>query len=329
MLRILHISDFHLVSGSATLSGVFGFLSSQGFPILAQYYSFADQIIQAALPIELARIASGVPSIVALTGDIAAWPGDAPPLIDAHYHPYVQSLAAALPPSSKILPILGNHDWEIPFTTVSTPFLQTNFQTDYEIADSRVKVFGANNLHVVFFLIDSNKGILPATGEVTHNTQSFLGQTFADGRKGQLGISGSEYDAAIKLLLLHHSPLPYHEYGGSLSRRDARSLELTNALPLLNLCKDDVDILLFGHTHVATVKSFEGFITIDAGTTLARLGPNQTTCTLHVIDLLGRDTVQVESFHWIRGAFGSQGYSPITFRRGSVTTPVLGHGRWG
>jgi len=275
MLRILHISDFHLVSGSATVSGVFSFLSSQGFPILAQYYGFADQIVQAALPIELARIASGVPSIVALTGDIAAWPYDAPPLIDADYHPYVQSLAAALPPTSKTLPILGNHDWEIPLITVSTPFLQTNFQTDYEIADSRVRVFAANDLHVVFFLIDSNRGIIPATGEVTPQTRSFLGQAFADGRTGQLGISDSEYDAAIKLLLLHHSPLPYHEYGGSLSRRDARSLELTNALPLLDLCKDDVDILLFGHTHIATVKSFRGFIAIDGGTALARLGTHQ------------------------------------------------------
>jgi 3',5'-cyclic AMP phosphodiesterase CpdA len=327
MLRILHISDFHLVAGKIGLSAVFAFLSQQGFPVLSQYYSFADQIIQRALPIELTRVAAGVPSVLALTGDIAAWPGDSSTLIDAHYYPYVASLESSLPLSSVILPVLGNHDWQIGVAR-SSPFIQTQFQQNYDIVNPRIFLFSVSNVHAIFLLIDTSMAILPATGEVSPHALSFLQNSFAEGRAGNLGISADKYSKAIKLLILHHSPLPPHAYGGLLSRRDARSLELTNAVDLLRLCKDDLDVLLFGHTHVATAKSFEGFVTIDAGTTMARTRRSEP-CTLHVIDLLDKDTIVVQPLHWIKGAFTSQGYHPITFRRGYTTSPVLGSGRWG
>lgn len=72
-------------------------------------------------------------------------------------------------------------------------------------------------------------------------------------------------------MLLHHSPLPYLSYAGDLSRRDGRLLELTNSLDLLTTCKNDVDVFLFGHTHAATARTFEGFVMVDAGTTMATL----------------------------------------------------------
>ncbi len=183
MLKILHVSDFHmLVPGS--VGAILGWMANNGFPGLAHYYSFANQKVQFALASEISRIAASARTVVALTGDIAAWPLDAPEDIDAHFFKEIDGLINALPTGSVLLPMLGNHDWDGLPMAHTTDFEKTKFQQRYAITKSRAFLFKSKTLNAVLVLINSNRAIIPATGQIGLRALNFLQQLFNDGRGG-------------------------------------------------------------------------------------------------------------------------------------------------
>lgn len=334
-MQIIHISDLHLIAPGNTGAWLAWLFSRLHYVL--HYYTFADRMVKKELPDELTRIAASQPTVLALTGDIVAWPGELQNDIDPGHYQYIESLRNALP-GAVILPVLGNHDWgdsvarmsfTRPFNHV-TNFENTQFQTnpDYNIIDPRVCSIQSDSVTVVFFLIDSNQEMIPATGEVSPQTISFLQQKFQDGHSGNLrGLSQQEYEQAVKIMLLHHSPLSQDAYDGALSPRLYRKLKLNNVQGLLQVCRDDIDIFLCGHTHVCTKQPRSGFTVIDAGTTLATTSVAQPSAlTLNLLRIPDQDTIEVESFFLTpHGTFSSHGSKAVIFKRGQAP---LGKGRW-
>lgn len=329
MLQILHVSDFHLTSGIVQSFGSLGawIKWASSVPPLAHYYTTANRRIQRALAVELARIAASQPTQLVLSGDIAAWPGDSSNVINSVYYNYVAGLRNALVAGCQLFAVLGNHDWGdgLPFQH-TTNFVATQFQQQYQIIDSRVYRVQAGGLNAVFFLIDSNVTMVPATGYIAPGALNFLQQAFQNVRTR---MSPQEYEGAVKILVLHHSPLPYSAYDLSLTRREGRQLELTNAQNLLSACKDDIDVFLFGHTHIPTRQVYDGFVMLDGGTTLGSTFWTWFPANLNLLRIVDSDTIDVQSLSWVRTHFSSHGTKVTTFRRGAGSSTSLGRGRWG
>lgn len=329
MIQVIHISDLHLwVPGN--LGGMFAWLSGN-LPFVHHVYTFADEAIKFALPMELNQIAAAYPTILALTGDIAAWPNDHSSDIEGEYYTYIEQVRSLLPHDPKLALVLGNHDWGNgqPFNRHDTHFLNTSFQRLYNIATPRCFTIRSSNVKAVFFLIDSNEAVLPATGRIDPDTLDFLRQGFDDGRQGRLlNLSTEDFNDALKILLLHHPPLPYTAYTGVVNWSTYHLLELINAPDLMSVCGDYIDLFLFGHIHIPIRTSYNGFVMIGAGTTLGtEVTASSPTPNLQRIRISNSDTINVESFFWKDGAFLPDELI-ATFRRGLAPFGVRGSGRW-
>jgi hypothetical protein len=296
------------------------------------YYTYARAKIRSALPVDLRRLTAAWTdeAVLALTGDITAWPDDPEGILNEYYK-YVRELEQALPSGSKLLPILGNHDWgpALKFRAPrETNFLRTNFETEYEITKPRVFYWPVTGFYVVFFLIESSQKMLPAAGEVDDATFTFLRDAFEAGRRSKLGPADLDYERAVKVLMLHHSPLHQIAYDGPLPPGRHWGLRLKNSDRLFRACGNDIDMFLFGHTHTPMPIAAEGFVMIDGGTTLAEAPSVKLPSPgFQVIDIVDRDTIRVESYSWFQTAFVTAGSR--SFRRGADTRSGIGTGRWG
>jgi 3',5'-cyclic AMP phosphodiesterase CpdA len=335
MLQIIHISDLHLTapgSGAALKAWL-----ANKFPPVAHFYSVAKPYIRYGLRRDLKNIAllSPTPIVLALTGDITAWPYDTDQKIERYYD-YIEELISFLPIGSILLPVLGNHDWIDDYTT---GFSSTRFQQVYRITEPRYIPFDVDGIKAIFFLIDSNNGFTPAAGLVDGNTLTWLERSFQDGQQGRLKrispggleerISPEDYNGAVKIVLLHHPPLPVSAYGGAFLPFDYKKhVELVNAQNLVKVCGGNIDMFLFGHTHIPTGQAFDGFVMINAGPTLAIPPPTSWFLpNFQMIRILDRDAIEVQTFYWVMGRFSSLGCKPITFRRG-VDAGAIGRGGW-
>lgn len=336
-MQVAHISDLHFVdvnNASVIARGLHNL--STHVSKVATYYAYAEPRVQQGLLLDLPLAANGLRTVVVLSGDISAWPGDPPRVVDDYYS-YIDDVINRLPPGSELLPILGNHDWGntispatfpvFGFGSKHTVYSQTRFEFRHNITKPRVDVRQDGGVTAVFFMIESNVSCIPATGIVSQTTLDWLTDTFARGRNDLLGITSAEYIKAVKILILHHSPLPLLEYNHAISANDYLQLQLINADPLLHCCKDNVDMLLFGHTHIPVARAYQGFLTINAGAALSIHG-SPFNANFHMIRILDCDTVEVETFYWLGTSFSSSGSKPITFKRGTGST-ARGYGRWG
>ena len=124
-------------------------------------------------------------------------------------------------------------------------------------------------------------------------------------------------------------PLERADYHGALSKIEYWLLQLRDRPGLLTLCKDDIDVILFGHTHVPVAIAENGFVVVNCGTTT---GLNSSTSSfrnniqrLTVYDNL---SVDVQEFNW-DGLHFVGGQLSATFRRGMARGKVIGTKRWG
>lgn len=332
MLQIIHISDLHLIAPShwnslkARLAKI---------PPLAHFYAVAaPHIRDKGLPeaIEHVALSSPAPSVLVLTGDIAANPSASGPAIDDHFD-YIEELRkrlrSSLPLGSEFLAVLGNHDWEDDDTT---NFSGSQFQQIYRITEPRIlPLIHVGGVKCIFFLIDSNNGFLPGYGLVDDTTLTCLEGWFQDGPRGGIsGISREDYNEAAKILLLHHPPLPVSAYRGAFSPFHYRMcIGLQNAQRLHQICADHIDMFLFGHTHIPTCQPFGGFVMVNAGPTLMMPPPSSWFLpNFQVIRIVDRDTIEVETFYWVNARFSSLGYKPVTFRRGIGGGAIRGTAGW-
>jgi 3',5'-cyclic AMP phosphodiesterase CpdA len=327
-LRVVQLSDLHLIE-PASLQNYLQYLSTLPAHALAltQLLQREDQNISSALATEVQALCSDLPSIVALTGDISTWPGDPAAVINRHQYP----LVLKLPPP--VFAILGNHDWGPAWH--STSYSRSKFQRKFAITAPRCEVLSQGPVNVVVFMVDSNIRMFPCQGRVDQMTRDFLSDQFTSGRKGNLlkpdksRLTAAEYDDALKILLLHHMPLERADYKGALSRFDYWLLQLRDRPGLLTLCKDDIDIMLFGHTHVPLAVAENGFVMVNCGTTTGLLGGTgglrNNIQRLTVYDDL---SVDVQQFNWDGLRFVG-GPRSAPFRRGGATGNVVGAKRWG
>src|SRR5262249_5901009 len=106
-----------------------------------------------------------------------------------------------------------------------------------------------------------------------------------------------------------------------------------NATNLLDECKDDIDVFMFGHTHFPTISAYDGYVMISAGPTLA-LGNSAINkrrsfeANFQAVRIQDRNTVEVETFYWMGGKFSTFGSKPLSFRRGLAAGSARGVGRW-
>lgn len=314
MIRILHLSDFHLYGDIFSVSRLFKVLSSFRFSPLRQTYSYANDIAKVALPTDLIKLTQELGAvqvddvIVAMTGDITAWPAN-PKIIDGQYFGYFKEIKSSVGGSVETLVTLGNHDWggyvfgpriskRRPFVVPGpklTTFIGTNFDRKYKTTKPHALVVNDGKISVVFFMIQSTDCILPAVGEITEDSLTFLRDKFREGHKNGLGnLSQANYQTAVKIVLLHHSPLERDKYNGALSRREFDELQLLNYPALRDVCANEIDIFLFGHTHVSLPETQDGFVMLDAGTTLA----DNDKLSLNIIRILDRRRIEVTPCFW-------------------------------
>ncbi len=305
MLQILHISDLHLFIPGSLHDDFVQLKKNQGFPYrqLAQLYTFAWTPAQNALADALHKVAGDQPALLILTGDIGALPYATAPDVEACFYSYVRSLIDVLAPSSEILIILGNHDWTDGQTT---PFSTTSFDTVHQVrGGSRTAYFSQGVSKAIIYLVDSTNAILPATGEVSQASLNYLRDHFRDGHNGafvlrdQSLVSQDSYDQAIKVLVLHHYALPSTAYWGRLRWWEHLELRLRNRPGLMRVCRNEIDILLFGHSHCPTFQARGGPIMIDAGSTLGTITvASPPDAQFQRILVQDPRTVQVEGYVW-------------------------------
>lgn len=318
VVQIVQVSDLHMIEPES-LDNYLRHLSTLPTAFLSrQVLQREDYHISVALPSEVAALCRDLPSVVVVTGDISTWPGDTPDIINRHQYALIQNLPRPL------YPVLGNHDWG-PLSH-ATSYSSSGLQAEFNITAPRYEVF-TSRVDVVLFLIDSNIRMFPSQGLVDDFTRTWLSGLFGEGRQGQLeDLSTERYANALKILLLHHMPLDREEYQGALGAIDYWNLQLRDRPGLLGLCKDDIDLMLFGHTHVPLTLAWNGFLMVNCGTTTGLGGWNGVN-NLQRLTIYDDLSVDVQPFNWNGLKFVAQ--SSRRYARGVAPPGVLGSGRWG
>lgn len=292
-------------------------------------YNVAIPSIKAELLSALPRLANRQPTALVITGDISASPKAQQPAID-EFCQYVDDLISVLPAGSVLVPLLGNHDWHDSRGPRQTNFAGTLLDKAYDVRDERIEIFDSSDPNLLFFILDSCGVMVPATGEIKHSGFGLLAKGFAAGKGGHWGSIGIDYDRAFRMVLLHHSPVLQLTYDGLLTPWWYSQLELKNPDPLLDACKEDIDMFLFGHTHVPLPVAHDGFIMLDAGSAMA-LPPRTSlpACTIQVIrvsDDARLVTVETHSYSWTASDFLPAGSR--SFAKGSASSSVRARARW-
>jgi len=105
-------------------------------------------------------------------------------------------------------------------------FLQTALYETGRTEQAHQIVSSKGGLNIVVFMIDSNIRMFPCQGRVNQETRTWLSDLFESGRKGRLRkrdgllLTDGEYADALKILLLHHTPLERDDYHGALSKSE-------------------------------------------------------------------------------------------------------------
>jgi 3',5'-cyclic AMP phosphodiesterase CpdA len=309
VLKIVHISDLHLALPYGVHRAILDISqllqNVPGGSWITKRYTYAYEPAQDELPNALRGCLIGNEALLAITGDIAAAPYDNPNDIANEYYRYVSELRSAAD-GAKLLPILGNHDF--PFTS-PTPFKKTDFDRVHQITVlPRYEYFRGSTTTLIFFLLNSTDAILPATGEVPGPTLAWLKDAFTQGHQRGLTFQDGmqfdpkEYDFALKIGVLHHFPLPRSAYGVRLGLFEYLLNRLINWPNVIDTCKGEIDLLLFGHSHVPVLTVIEGMIAVDAGSTLACDSANSPVdAQFQLIQIHDQRTIEVISHRWDDG----------------------------
>lgn len=322
MLRVFHLSDFHLTTGLLN-PGFLDACSELGYSLVEGigFYQQADLEVRNKLPMELDFIGFENPTsdvCYVVSGDIATLPYR-PQVIDG-FHRFLRGTMPGSPgnriglaiPRSSLVPVTGNHD-------VCTKGGRTNyrasfFEQEYGVSRDTVRCLIAGDIICVFFLLRTAISILLPWGSISATQIDWLRSKIQalehgnqvmtdDGKK----INREQYHQALKFLVLHHSPLEQDQYP-SMGTFNYKIKQLRGRDELLDLCRSKIDVILFGHTHTGLVACNNGTVFVDSGTCMATLGgvighifPYPTIFSFHTITISDDHGLQVTQYLWRPG----------------------------
>lgn len=230
-MRILHISDLHFGAHNSDLAE--------------------------DLKLRVANFVP-VPDVILATGDLADQP-DKALLKDARtYLEQLQSCCCKddhAPPQLLVIP--GNHDaryygsyrWGLKYRAGASNYWQV-------FGDLRPDCYNPTENVWIYGFDSSLEFRTGANGRVTAKN---LGQFHAQYKKLR-EEHGEQFDAAFKVIALHHHPAPI-----KYDDKQARWLTLTNAAEFLGeMLKNRVDLILHGHEHIRAMVRYGRRLRDDA-----------------------------------------------------------------
>jgi hypothetical protein len=271
----------------------------------------------------------GRPAHLLVSGDICTWPYKAP-AVHAAYELFTrpgnsyQGRTIGLPSDvgERLILLLGNHDTfghHRDGTYRSSPF-----HTKYGVAaGARVQPVNVGGRWVVYFLARTDWspcwGWLGGEGR-TSGFPRWLRLLRDEHRRAAEGqsrainddheCSAEAYRSAVKLLVLHHSPLEYDYYQGGMSRLRYELTKLTERQWIPQFCHDvGISGVLFGHSHDPKDSIVDGTLYLDAGTisavSVSQLVTERETnrpvaeYAYQVYDFIGDDVLGVRTFRML------------------------------
>lgn len=314
MVTIIHLSDLHLwdpTSDWFDWNRIHPVLRPLGLEHLIPKVRNADclRVLRSKLKRLEARLES--PPLFVVSGDIAAWPYPVRVLNE-----FCSFLTSEIPLTGlsdlvglqigkeSLFTVLGNHDVWHRWGTGA--YERSQFGAHLSTHQHRIEFRQVDATPVVTFHLNSSVVLIPPVGWISGPQITWLDRCFNALENGERTLpsgrnnplSKAAYAQAIRLLILHHSPLEwtaYRDFPGypfhQLFCRDS----------LVAACADHVDVLLFGHTHRAAIEPCGGMIAIDGGTVAAEtigapLGDHHFA--FHVLTFNRDRACQVEEFHF-------------------------------
>jgi 3',5'-cyclic AMP phosphodiesterase CpdA len=339
---LLHLSDLHLGesfedAGGPHRKAVRALLDGGSFRMQAH-----DTRILLMLPLELARVACTVRrrfgqawgnqiarshafDRVVVSGDISTDATD-----EARFGFAFRYLTAEVPVSTGrmysaqslvgleidediLLCVPGNHDKlrERKLTRYASVFSKTPAPLNY------VNVLRSHGTTIVFIGLDSNEygdGTI-ARGEIDDERFAWLAKTFkqleTDGLTvGPTTITPDEYANAWRVLVLHHHIVSLNAARSITGRVKqlftAHTTVLKGAEKLIELIRNQIDIVLHGHEHLPVCFSEPAVnaIIVSAGTTSEWSGAPYAN-SFYVITLYADRTVDIEEHVWTGSGFSN------------------------
>lgn len=134
-------------------------------------------------------------------------------------------------------------------------------------------------------------------------------------------ITAPEYARALKILVIHHTPLERADYRSLMHRRRQYALlQLLGRARLLQVVKEiGIHVVLCGHTHEQQVQLKTGTVYADAGTAAAARPddlPRGFTHAFNVLELTADDELTIRQFHATRQTRGFVEHRADTFQIG-------------
>lgn len=239
-IKIAHLSDLHAVT-------------NKGWGITAGH------IVKGLVDMQ--------PNIVVVSGDMVDQPLKRNYKVLNDFFIRIQNELKDKPPAVIIVP--GNHDYyyfgcRIPLIPIRVG-IYNNFEKELyarQGGKDSLLIDIARKYRVCFFLIDSNlrnnKGFL-AQGEMD-GAESFINE-YMKKYEFVAKEEGIEYQDMVKIVVLHHHPLPL---AVKYKKEEVENyLSLNNAYKLLHTCKSlGVNLILHGHKHTSGLfglKMFDRF----------------------------------------------------------------------
>jgi predicted phosphodiesterase len=290
---LAHVSDTHL-SFRADGVGLFGrwYARFGGLFPEADFITYVntDVLREAWRNIEtLMRRAAQEDRIshLLVTGDICTWPYEASALAQAYGifsnpdNVYQQQTIGFSPEiAERLIMVIGNHDT---FNYVGDRAYRTSlFHTEHQAAaQTRTLPINVRGRWIVYFIArtDCLLGLGWLGGRPLFGGQPlWLRRLHAEhvkalaGRSESIngqGCSADDYATALKLLVLHHSPLE-HEYYAAMSDFHYLTTQLTDREAIPEFCREvGIPAVMFGHSHDPKDVIVDGTLYLDAGTVAA------------------------------------------------------------
>jgi hypothetical protein len=249
--------------------------------------------------------------------------------------------------------VLGNHDTHTRWT--DGHYWTSEFHTEHQIClDCRVSVeppHSVGSRGLVFFIcrtdfINPRGWLGPADAHTGEPFQiEYFYRVAADARKGsgpiaEAGFDRGMYDEAIKILVLHHSPLDRRLYQ-NIGWFDGLVTGLNRRTALLRFVqREQIHLVLFGHTHERLGVLSNGSLYLDGGTTAtatltdlereAASRTPQTAFTMNIYDFYDNDEIAVRPYTMdaTSNGFAQQPLFSYSLQNGRVAAGTNTPVRW-
>lgn len=318
--ELAHLTDLHIDFDESRIDqGVWG-LWPRSHRVLRELdwlsISSGRALNAAALLVEKRLREASCPAHCVVSGDICTWPYDGPTVEEAYGYfsgglvHEGRRVGFKRGVRSRFIFTLGNHDtlywrWD-------QHYRESSFHQVHGAASPvRIRLVRTDHRWVIFFALRTD--FLPSWGwlrsPLLHPACLSLLQKFNEDamagtnrRLSKLGCDAPTYKRAVKILVLHHSPLPRRDYR-NMSRHKYWLLYLIPRGAIQRFARAvGIHMVLFGHTHQAIDPvEQKGTLYLDGGTasalTLQELETGiQKVYMVSYFKLLRDDTLLIQRF---------------------------------